>query len=293
MMTQAFYTGISGLKAQQNAIDVVSDNLANTSTIGFRGYSSEFSNMFEEMIHTSSAVSSVDSSIGVGTKFSSAVMNENYGAFQLTDISTDLALLGDGWFGIQGEAEPMYTRDGSFTFDSNRDLVTHDGYYVLGTMGGNITEDTLTEQLPEVELGNVSAQQKLSFPEELLFQATPTTIAQFYGNLGADDVTRVISAGVVDAQGNTNDLRLEFNKSVPQPAEGSQWDVTATVQSLDGLTTYDTQSGTLNFDPVGKVNASFGVTEYKESDQLEDMISRAEEALYKAKDDGRNCIRSM
>ncbi|MCK4973712.1 MAG: flagellar hook protein FlgE [Sulfurimonas sp.] len=252
MMTQAFYTGINGLQAHQSAINVVSDNLANTSTIGFRGYSSEFSSMFEEVINTTTS-SGMDSSIGVGTNFSSAVMNENYGAFQLTDISTDLALLGDGWFGIQGEAKPMYTRDGSFTFDSNRDLVTHDGYYVLGTMGGNINGDTLTAQLPEVELGNVSAQQKLSFPEELLFQAQPTTIAQFYGNLGADDVTRVISAGVVDAQGNTNDLRLEYNRTIPQPATGSQWDVTATVQSLDGFTTYSTGSGTINFDASGSL----------------------------------------
>lgn len=49
----------------------------------------------------------------------------------------------------------------------------------------------------------------------------------------------------------------------------------------------------LELEPVGKVTASFGITEYKENDQLEDMIKRADEALYQAKNDGRNCIRSM
>ena len=66
MMTQAFYTGLSGLKASSQAIDVISDNLSNVSTIGFRGYSTEFSNMFEGMINTDSGGSSVNSSIGVG-----------------------------------------------------------------------------------------------------------------------------------------------------------------------------------------------------------------------------------
>ncbi|MCF6309815.1 MAG: flagellar hook-basal body complex protein [Sulfurimonas sp.] len=251
MMTQAFYTGISGLKSNQTAIDVIADNLSNTSTIGFRGYSTEFVNMFEEKVNTPSASSSVDSSIGVGVDISTVVMNENRGVFQLTGISTDLALLGDGWFGIQANQEQMYTRDGSFTFDQNRDLVTHDGYYVLGTIGGNINGELLTTQLSEVELGDVASQEKLTFPDSLLFQVVPTSYAEFSGNLGAEDVARVISAGLIDSQNNRNDLRLEFNKTVPQPATGIQWDVAATVTSLDGATTYDTQNGTMLFDAQG------------------------------------------
>ena len=59
-MTQAFYTGINGIKAHQEAINVITDNLANTSTVGFRGYSTEFSSMFEQMLNTTSASSSVN-----------------------------------------------------------------------------------------------------------------------------------------------------------------------------------------------------------------------------------------
>jgi len=58
MMTQAFYTGISGLKSNQTGIDVVSDNLANISTVGFRGYNSEFASMFEDSLSTTSGTSS-------------------------------------------------------------------------------------------------------------------------------------------------------------------------------------------------------------------------------------------
>lgn len=256
MMTQAFYTGLSGLKANQVAIDVVSDNLSNTSTIGFRGYSSEFSNMFEGMINTPSASSSVNSSIGVGAQLSSVVMDESRGVFQLTGISTDLAIMGDGWFGIQADKEPLYTRDGSFTFDSNRDLVTHDGYFVLGTMGSNINGDVLTEQLPEIPLTNVDTQQKLNLPQNLLVPVLPTTVASFDGNLGTEDAIRTISAGVIDNQGNRNDLRLEFTQTIPQPATGTQWDVVTTVKSRDGITTYDTQSGTMLFTEKGDLQST-------------------------------------
>ncbi len=252
-MTQAFYTGINGIKAHQEAINVITDNLANTSTVGFRGYSTEFSSMFEQMLNTTSASSSVNSSIGVGSTLNTVVMDEHKGVFQLSDLSTDLALLGDGWFGIQGEEEPLYTRDGSFTFDADRALVTQDGYYVLGTMGPNINNGILTEQLANVDLGEVDTQEKLIFPKDLIVAVQPTTTAAFSGNLGSEDVTRVISAEVIDSQDNRNDLRLQFTKSAVQPAQGSSWDIIATVESRDGLITYDTQSGVVNFNGDGSL----------------------------------------
>jgi len=256
MMSQAYYTGLSGIKASQSAIDVISDNLANTSTIGFRSYSSEFSNIFEQTTHTSSGTSSVNSSIGVGSTMSSTTMNENKGVFQLSDLSTDLALLGDGWFGIQGEEEPLYTRNGSFTFDANRALVTHDGYYALGTMGSNINGSTLTSQLANVDLGDIDTQEKLIFPENLAIAVQPTTTAVFSGNLGSEDVVRVISAEVIDAQNNRNDLRLQFTKSAVQPAQGSSWDIIATVESRDGLITYGTENGVVNFNDDGSLQST-------------------------------------
>ena len=257
-MTQAFYTGLSGLKSQQQAIDVVTDNLANTSTVGFRGYSSEFSSMFEEMLGTDAAASSVNSSIGVGTKLNTIAMDESRGVFQLTERSTDLAILGDGWFGIQGESDPFYTRDGSFTFDESRDLVTHDGYYVLGTMGSNIENGVLTEQLASIPLGEVATQQKLRFPTTLSYPSTPTTEATFGGNLSLleGETALTISAGVINSQDVKNNLRLEFTKVDPQVAPGSQWNVKATTETLDGETIYDTQNGVVNFNERGALISS-------------------------------------
>jgi flagellar hook protein FlgE len=262
MMSQAFYTGINGIKAHQTAIDVVSDNLSNISTIGFRGYSTEFSSLFENMINSTS---SFNSGVGLGTQLGTVVMDENQGIYQLADKSTDLAIMGDGWFGIQGEGKPIYTRDGSFTFDKNRDLVTHDGYYVLGTVGGNINNGVVTQQLSEVQLGAVGTQQKLRFPDDLVFPVQPTTEAKFFGNLGVDDETRTISAKAIDAQSNTNSIRLEFSKVDPQVSPGTQWNVVATAQSSSTRSVYDEVTGETTYLPQEIYDTQTGVVTFDES----------------------------
>jgi flagellar hook protein FlgE len=187
-------------------------------------------------------------------------MLQDQGSLALSDRSTDIAILGDGWFGIQGEGDPIYTRDGTFLFDANDDLVTSDGYHVLGTMGNNISsDDVLTKRIDEITLANVSAQEKLRFPKSLTYPPEPTTNAKFLANLGTGSEGHeviTISASVVDPQNNKNNLRLEFTKDAVQTPPGSQWNVVATTQSLDGSTIYDTQNGRVTFDAQGALVSS-------------------------------------
>ena len=254
MMTQAFYTGISGLKASSSGIDIIADNLANVDTIGFKGNAYEFSSMFQKMINTDSGTTSVDSGVGIGVGLQATPMIEKSGSLLLSERSTDIALLGDGWFGMQGEGEPIYTRDGTFSFDAKDDLVSIDGFHVLGTLGNNISEDNiLTETLSTVDLGDIGAQEKLRFPKTLSFPPVPTTNASFSGNLGTLNEVRAMSATIVDPQSNINNLRLEFTKAENQIDPETQWNVTATTKSLDGNTIYDTQTGTVNFDNSGAI----------------------------------------
>jgi len=256
MMTQAFYTGLSGLKASSQAIDVITDNLANTSTVGFRGYSAEFANMFETAINTNVGQAPVESSIGVGTTVNAIVMDQSQGIFQKSASSTDLAILGDGWFGVQANNQDYYTRNGSFTFDENRDLVTQEGSFVLGTMGANIVNGVLTNQLFEIPLTDVKAQEKLSFPKELYFPPTATTETIFSGNLNLKNDVAAVSAPVITADGTLNSLRLEFTKVDPVVPPGVQWNVVATTQSRDGSVVYDTKNGVVSFSENGALISS-------------------------------------
>ena len=255
MMTQAFYTGISGLKVYSNSIDVVSDNLANISTPGFRAYNAEYAPLFEDSLASASSNLLQSNGVGLGVQMQATSMSMSQGSLMLSDRSTDLAIMGDGWFGIQGKGDPLYTRAGDFIFDANDDLVTNDGYHVLGTMGNNISPDNvLTETLSEVPLGEANAQEKLRFPKTLTYPPEPTTNVKLIANLGVgDEGNEVVSVGanVIDPQSNRNELRLEFTKSATQVPPGTQWDVVATVKSADGTTTYDTQTGQVAFDETG------------------------------------------
>ncbi len=256
MMTQAFYTGITGLKAHQTAIDVVADNLANTSTPGYRGYTGEFASLFEQSISTSGHTPT-DNTVGVGTVMNSTAMDQKQGSLMLSDISTDMAIDGDGWFGIQGNQETVYTRAGNFTFDANNDLVTaDDAFFVLGTMGNNVQDGVLTNTIVDLPLGDIAAQEKLRFPKTLSYPPEPTTETNFFGNIGTGDVVTVVSASVVDPQSNKNQLKLTFTKSTVQNAFGTRWDIEAVTQSLDGNTIYDTRTGIVEFDERGAIESN-------------------------------------
>jgi len=251
-MIQAFYTGISGLRTDQSAIDVTADNIANVSTVGFRGYQSEFASLYEKFKGWGNT-SQNSNTIGVAVRLQATTIDLSQGSFSLSDRSTDMAIEGDGWFGVVIESGPVYTRDQAFTFDQNSDLVTVDGYYVLGSMGGNIdfATNTLKEALQEVPLKDVAEQEKLHFPNTLTYPPVPPTSAQYIGNLGVDDAVVTMGADVIEGQGDKNNLKLTFTKSVPQVAPGSQWDVVATTQTLNGDIIYDTKSGKAFFNGSG------------------------------------------
>jgi len=255
MMTQSFYSGISGLQTNSTGINVLTDNLSNINTPGYRGYNVEFASLFEQTMNTTA--NGQDNSIGVGSRVQASSMVQTNGSLLLSDRSTDLAVDGNGWFGVQGTGNPIYTRNGSFTFDANADLVTTDGLHVLGTMGGNISaNDVLTNVLDQVNLGDVANQTKLRFPKTLTFPPVPTSNAKFFANLGVDPVIRTVSATVIDSQSNKNNLKLEFTKDAVQNPPGSQWSVTATVTSADGTTTYDTKQGSAVFDTTGALKST-------------------------------------
>lgn len=257
MMTQAFYTGISGIKSSQTGIDVTSDNIANVSTVGYRGYSTEFSSLFEEMTTTTNNTSVVDSSIGLGTRVSTTSMNQNEGSRVLTQRGTDLAINGEGWFGVQGEGEVLFTRAGDFHVDVNADLVASDGSYVLGTKGSNIKDGVLVTRTDTTPLGDVNNQEKLNFPETLTYPAEATTNVSFIANLGIMDledenIPKHVSGTAIDVNGDINHLQLSFTRSDLQTAPNTQWDVVATTQTKDGETIYDTQTGVIIFDELGE-----------------------------------------
>lgn len=155
-MLKGLYTAYTGLKNEQNRMDVMTNNLANASTVGFKKEGST-SQSFDAVL----AYKLKDASVGlgraqhIGHNNPGVKIGENYvdysqGSYRITGNTFDLALDGEGFFAIEftnkaGETSTKYTRAGIFTLNSEGFLVTNDGDYVLDADNRRIQLDPLKE----------------------------------------------------------------------------------------------------------------------------------------------------
>ncbi|MFC2074616.1 flagellar hook-basal body complex protein, partial [Campylobacterota bacterium] len=118
-MLQSIYAGVSSLQSFQTGIDVLANNIANVNTVGFKGSTTEFSNLFEKEISTAgNAITSTQS--GLGVRVGATALDMKTGSYFQTDRSTDLSIRGDdGWFGLLGSNDEMFfSRAGNFGYDA-------------------------------------------------------------------------------------------------------------------------------------------------------------------------------
>lgn len=165
-MLKGLYTVHTGLRNEQNRMDILTNNLANASTVGFKkegSTSQSFGDVLAYKIKDNSI--GLDNSQRIGVNNPGVKIGENYtdfgqGSFRVTGNTYDLALSGDGFFAVEytnsaGETDTKYTRAGSFTLDVEGYLVTKDGHYVLGTNSQPIQLNTLADAHID-ELGNIT-----------------------------------------------------------------------------------------------------------------------------------------
>ena len=117
-MIQSIYAGVSSLQSFQTGIDVLANNIANVNTVGFKGSTTEFSNLYEKAVNTSgNAITSMQ--LGLGVQVNATALDLSLGSYYQSDSITDLAIAGDdGWFGLTGpNNQEFFTRAGNFRFD--------------------------------------------------------------------------------------------------------------------------------------------------------------------------------
>lgn len=118
-------TGVSGMQGQASKLSTIADNIANSSTTGYKRFSVEFSTLV-----VNSGGGSYNSG-GVITSVRQAVSQD--GVIQYTSSTTDLAIDGDGFFIVQdSEGNSFLTRAGSFVPDAEGRLINSAGYYLSG-----------------------------------------------------------------------------------------------------------------------------------------------------------------
>lgn len=164
-MLKGLYTAYTGMINEQNRMDVLTNNLANADTAGFKkegATSQSFDEVLAVKIKDSSEYAGLHRNMGkvsLGVKVGEKYTDFGQGSFRLTDNTYDVALSGPGFFTIQftnkaGETSLKYTRDGSFTVNKQGYLVTKDGDYVMGE-NGRIQVDPLKLSAIDSQ-GNIS-----------------------------------------------------------------------------------------------------------------------------------------
>lgn len=131
MPGDSLFIGVSGLDAYQDQIDVISNNIANVNTTGFKGQRVTFQDLLYQTQQGSTAPTSTNGGSnaiqnGLGIKVATTDTNFSQGGLQTTGINTDLAIDGDGFF-VLGDlsannnvaTNPVYTRDGAFSLNEN------------------------------------------------------------------------------------------------------------------------------------------------------------------------------
>lgn len=170
-MNPALHIAKTGLDAQQTRMNVVSNNLANVSTIGFKRSRGVFSDLLYQTVRQPGAQSSQNTQLPSGLMLGTGVRNVatekmfTQGSIVQTENSLDASISGRGFFQIlRPDGTIGYTRDGGFQMDANGQLVTANGF----TVQPGITVPANTLSLTIGEDGTVSAL--------VTGSATPTTI---------------------------------------------------------------------------------------------------------------------
>ncbi|MCM1087652.1 MAG: flagellar hook-basal body protein [Muribaculaceae bacterium] len=151
-MLKGLYTAYTGMINEQHRMDVMTNNLANASTVGFKkegATSQSFDSVLAYKIKDTSEPGNLPKRIGnmtLGVKTGENYVDYSGGPFRVTGNDLDLALTGNGFFTIEytnkaGETSTKYTRDGNFTMTTQGYIVTQDGDYLLNESGRHIRID--------------------------------------------------------------------------------------------------------------------------------------------------------
>jgi flagellar basal-body rod protein FlgG len=137
-MIRSLWSSATGMQAQELNIDVISNNLANVNTSGFKKSRAEFQDLLYEILRPAGAASSADTivptgiQLGHGARPSAVQKIFTQGDFQNTKNELDWAIEGDGFFQIElPNGETSYSRDGEFKLDADGRIVNADGFLLV------------------------------------------------------------------------------------------------------------------------------------------------------------------
>ncbi|WP_404298403.1 flagellar hook protein FlgE [Halomonas sp.] len=259
----SFSQALSGLAAQSDNLKVISNNIANSQTVGFKSGNTVFADVF----------AGATSKVGLGTSVAAITQDFTSGDLENTGRNLDLAVAGEGFYRLeQPNGEVVFSRNGQFNQDADGFLVNATGQLLTGSpLNENIQEDTAAQlAFPFSNLVKGGAPQpifvstqgmpakatsEVSSAYNLDASIDPTNndlISQATVDDGTDDGLEVdyhysSTFSVYDSLGNARNITTYFQKT-----GDNAWSATA---YMDGKTSLGNVSYNIAFDNKGKITA--------------------------------------
>lgn len=205
----SFQTGLSGLNAASNNLDVIGHNIANSNTVGMKAGRAEFQELVAAALGAGGGASA-----GIGVSVATVSHSFTQGNLTITGNNLDVAVNGGGFYQVTlPDGSTAYTRDGQFKLTQDGEIVTNGGAQLMGfptDFDGNVTSITVQplvlptgSPIPAQATANIGAEFNLDARADIAFENNPPTSVTTYGT----------SINAYDSQGVEVPVSLYFIKT--------------------------------------------------------------------------------
>ena len=235
----SFFVSLSGLQANSQDLAVISNNLANLNTVGYKDQLAQFEDLFYQQIGSTGGGNPIQ--VGVGTQVGDISALFTQGSIDATGVPTDIAINGNGFFVLSNNGAISYSRAGNFSLNQQGFLVAPDGSEVLGNPAVNgVVAPSQTPQPIQIPTG-VTSPPSATANMGLSMNLDPTAAV-------GDTFTAPFT--VHDALGAAHALNITFTKTA-----ANTWNYSMAIPGADvgQAAPVVVSTGTLTFNGAGQL----------------------------------------
>ena len=249
----SFQQGLSGLNAASKSLEVIGNNVANASTVGFKASQAQFAD-----VYASSLSGGGSSQVGIGVKISKVAQQFSQGNITASNNPLDIAINGAGFFRMDNNGSIMYARNGQFELDKEGHIVNATGANLTGytansagvlSTGAPAKLQINTADLAPAVTSRITEVVNLDAGQEV--PATPT-----FDPSDPSSYNNATSISVYDSLGNAHVLQSFFVRTNSTTPGASQWDVYGVADDQVLSTAPGGRIGTLEFGSDGQLTAA-------------------------------------
>ncbi|HJW02124.1 MAG TPA: flagellar hook protein FlgE [Azospira sp.] len=266
----AFQQGLSGLNTSSQALDVIGNNVANSSTVGFKQADAHFADVYAASISGGGG-----NQIGIGTNLAAIVQQFTQGNVSTTNNTLDVAINGNGFFRLSNNGAISYSRNGQFHLDKNGYIINDQNLHLTGYPAGQ--DGTIRKQTPQdlqltpslLKLSPVAtgkstggayagAQASVNLDSRSTSKTFSVSATGGVPNIDPASYNYSTAMSIYDSLGNAHTLTMYFVKT----ATTGQWNMYTNVDGtrMDGAGDTPSLSSptTITFDTAGQLSTING-----------------------------------